>query len=123
MHTQPDLQPIVVVATDQELPDKHYYRRLWIAARNYDISRRRWLDAIAAAIYEFRGHILKSDGSPWPIPEVDDVMGEAGGRWISYWFEESDGEPKREVRCLERVRLFDLYFRIAHPDIARHFAR
>lgn len=114
---------VVIVATDQELRDTHYFSRLWLAARNIQLSRRRWLDAMAEAIYEFDGVILTSDGRPWPVPDIDDVMGEPGARWISLFFEAEDGAPKRDVRRWERVRLIDLYLRITRPHIARHFSR
>lgn len=112
---------IVIVATDQELRDPHYYKRLWLAARNMH-SRRRWLDVIADTLYNFDGDILNSDGTPWEMPDIDDIFGDP--RWFSTWFEVGpDGGPRRNVRDIERLRLIDLYFRIALPAIARHFGR
>lgn len=96
-----------------------YKKRLWLAARNMNISRRRWPDVIADAIYNFEGYIVIDNGMLWPIPDVDNVLGDP--RWFSYYFEEVEGEPRREVRLIERLRLLDLYFKIKHPNIARHF--
>lgn len=62
-----------------------------------------------------------SDGRICPIPDIDNVMGDP--RWISSWFEERDGEPRRNTYQIERLRLFDLYFKIEYPNIARHFGR
>ena len=117
----PETKRVVVVASKQELSDEHYRKRLWLAARNLRISRRRWPDEIAAAIYNFHGDILLPSGLPWPVPDVDDVLGDP--RWFSYYFEETNGQPRRDVRLIERLRMIDLYFRIARPLIQRHFAR
>ena len=115
---------VVVVASKAELTNPHYNKRLWLAARNMLISRRNWPDEIAAALYHFEGDIMfYSDKRRmrWPIPDVDDVLGDP--RWFSYYFEDVEGEPRRKVRLIERLRLIDLYFRIKHSHIARHFGR
>ncbi len=97
-----------------------YKKRLWLAARNLNISRRNWPNVIADAIYNFDGYIMLDNGMLWPIPDVDNVLGDP--RWFSYYFEEDDGgNPLRDVRLIERLRLIDLYFKIKHPLIARHF--
>lgn len=111
----------VMVASKAELTNTHYSKRLWLAARNISISRRQWPDVIANAVYGFDGDILLPDGRLFPIPEIDDVLGDP--RWFSYYFEELDGNPRRPVRLIERLRVIDLYFRIVHPNIARHFGR
>lgn len=112
---------VITVASDKELTNPHYNQRLWLAARNMPISRRQWLDVMADAIYEFEGEIRSTDGALWPIPDIDDVMGDP--RWISLYFEELDGKPRRAVKLIERLRMLDLYFRIAKPKIQRHFKR
>ena len=112
---------VIVVASNTELTNSVYSQRLWLAARNMPISRRQWLNVIADTLYFFEGDILFPDGRLWPMPDIDDVFGDA--RWISLYFEECDGKPRREVRLIERLRIFDLYFRIAKPHIQRHFGR
>ena len=112
---------VIYVASKEELLSPSYSQRLWLAARNMPFSRREWPNKIADAIYFFEGDILLPDGREWPVPEVDDVLGDP--RWFSYYFEELDGKPRREVRLIERLRLIDLYFRIAKPHIQRHFGR
>ena len=110
----------IFAATKEELTDEVPSRRRWLASRNLNVPRRQWPDLIASAIYELRGTILCPNRMIWPIPEVDKVLGDP--RWFSYYFEETDGQPRRTPRLLERVRLIDLYFRIEKPAIARHFA-
>ncbi len=111
----------ITVASKAELMSSCYSRRLWLAARNLSIPRRQWPDVIADTVYTFEGDILLPDGRPFPVPEVDRVLGDP--RWFSYYFEEVDGQPRRTVRLIERLRIIDLYFRIAKPHIARHFGR
>jgi len=113
---------IVVMASKQELTDPHYYLRLWLAFVNTPISRRKWPDRISRTIYGFDGILLCSDGRPWPIPNVDDVLGDP--RWISMLQESVDGKPRRtNIRKIEALRLIDGTFRIDEPHIARHFGR
>jgi len=113
---------VIYVVTIGILNDPVYQKRLWIAARNMLISRRRWADAIADALYNFNGIILLPSGLRWPIPDVDKVLGDP--RWFSYYFEANEiGEPRRGVLMLERLRLIDLFFKIKYPDIAKHFGK
>lgn len=116
------LKDTVMVARKEDLNNKSYQKRLWLAARNMPYSRREWMNRISSAIYEFKGEILCPYNRLWPSPDIDDVIGD-DGRWLSYYFEETEGEPKRSVRKIEALRLIDLYFRIKHPHIARHFGR
>ncbi|MER2511212.1 MAG: hypothetical protein ABTQ25_02115 [Nitrosomonas ureae] len=113
---------VVVVASKAELTNPHYSRRLWLAARNMHISRRKWPDVIADAIYNFKGEIMIGNGMCWPLPYMEDVYGN-DSRWFSYYLEAIDGEPRRTVRLIERLRLIDIYFRIKYPHIAQHFGR
>lgn len=112
---------IVFVTEAEKFKSPHRRKRLWLAARNLKISRRNWPDEIADAIYNFDGDIMVGS-IRWPIPDIDNILGDP--RWFSYYFEEDEeGEPRRNVRLLERLRLIDLYFKIKHPNIARHFDR
>lgn len=115
---------VICVATNDQLTNAAYLRRLWIAARNLAISRRKLIDQMAATIYDFRGRIIWPNGIKWVIPDIDDLF-DIDGRWISLWLEESDGEPKRQPRStsIEKLRMIDLFFRIRYPDIARHFGK
>lgn len=112
---------IVFVVSVAILNDPVYQKRLWIAARNMLISRRKWADAIADAIYNFDGVILLQSGMKWPIPkDIDTTLG--SDRWFSYYFEANgNGEPRRAVLMLERLRLIDLFFKIKYPTIAEKF--
>lgn len=114
-------KPKMHVASKMELTHPVYSQRLWLTARNMEISSRIWPEFICDAVYHFDGVFIMPDGRIWPVPDVDSVMGDP--RWIRSWFEEQDGKPRRQTYMLERLRLIDLYFRIQHPDIARHFGR
>lgn len=111
----------IKVASIQQLNLKSYRFRLWLAAKNMGLSRRKWPDEIANTIYEFNGTILCPNGRVWPKPDVDNILGDP--RWFSLWFEELNGVPKREVRYLVRLQLIDLYFAIKYPDIHSHFSK
>ncbi len=117
-------QRVVIVASNVELTNSVYRRRLWIAARNLPVSRRELMDQIAATIYDFPGRIMWPNGWKYPTPDIDDVF-DADGRWFSLYFEESEGEPKRKPRStsIEKLRVIDLFLRIKYPDIARHFEK
>ncbi len=108
------------------LLSEHYYRRLWLAARNVDIPRRDWLDALADAFRDFDGTIIQADGQPYELPLVDDVFdNDVHMRWMGYFLEADDSGfyPRIKARKIERLQLLDLYFHIKHPQIAKHFNR
>lgn len=103
-----------------------YYRRLWLATRNVKIARREWLDELADTFRDFEGEIVTRCGLPYEIPLVDDVFGDdADMRWLGYYLQpdQSGEHPRSKSRKTERLQLLDLYFRIKHPQIARHFKR
>jgi len=104
----------VTVASYEELNSSHYVDCLREAMRDLNIPRRKWPDVIANAIYTFSGCIYSPGGRIYPIPDIDSVIG--SDRNISNFMELVNGKPKRQVRRLEPVRLFDLYFRIVHPE-------
>ncbi len=119
---------IICVATDTELHNEHYYKRLWIAARDLSaqISRRQWLDEISNCLRDCEAEIVYAVGEPYPIPLVDDVFGnDADMRFISAYLKSAPREerPFSKSRKIERLRLIDLYFRINYPEIAWHFGR
>lgn len=120
-----ELQKTVVVARDDQLTDPQYYARLWLAARNAPITRRDWLDAIADAVRDFDGQIVYAPGIPYRIPCVDEIFGDDPEmRWLGHYLTAGDPDgttPLRRCTKLERLRLMDLYFRIRHPEIAKHF--
>ena len=106
---------VIYVATDEELKDPHYYRRLWLAARNVPIPRRDWLDAIADAIRDFDGDILTTTGERYDIPDIDEIFGDDPDmRWMSRFKATKKGadRPRAMSNKIERLRLIDLYFRV-----------
>lgn len=103
---------------------EHYYRRLWLAVRNVEISRRDWLDELADTFRDYDGEIKTARGLPYELPLVDDVFGDDHEmRWMGYYLtpDITGNLPYRKSRKVERLQLLDLYFRIKYPDIAEHF--
>lgn len=108
------------------LLSEHYYRRLWLATKNSDVPRRVWLDELANTFRDFNGEILTPDGQPYDLPFIDDVFGDDYEmRWMGYYLKPdvSGVYPKSKTRKVERLQLIDLYFRLKHPQIARHFSK
>lgn len=116
----------ITLASVEALKTLSYYNRLWIAVRNISISRRAWLDELSDTFRDFEGIILKPNGEEFEIPYIDDVFADDPEmRWLSYYLKpDVTGEsPKSLSRKIERLQLFDLYFKIKYPKIARHFGR
>lgn len=122
-NTRPE---IVIMASREELSNPHYYIRLWMAARAEEYSRREWLNAMAATIYDYRGAIIMPEYGIQVVPEIDDVFSDGDNRWMSMYLENdpSKEEPRRYcLRSYSKLQLIDLYFRIKKPNVARHFGR
>jgi len=116
----------VYLATPQELLCESYYRRLWMATRNISIPRRDWLDEIADTFRDFNGKVLYRSGKAFYTPLVDDIFGnDPDMRWLGYYLkpDSNNNLPQSKSRKIERMQMLDLYFKIKHPDIARHFGK
>lgn len=122
----------IVVASDRELRRRSYFARLAMATKalqaELDISRREMPDWIADTIYEHRGEIVSPDGRPFDVSDtdIDDAFNNDGSfRWLSGFVRFAEESPRQapQSRVLDRLRLIDLAFRIARPDVARHFGR
>lgn len=113
----PNSAPRYYLAKTSEITDMRYRARLKLAVENLDIGQRDWLTAIQDCLL----HVDMQSGEiwvptePYPIPLADDVI--SGERYIRDFL--------RSETCdfAERDKLIDLYFRIMHPRIARHFKR
>jgi len=112
---------VIFVATNDELNNTTYYRRLWIAAVNKNLSSRKWLDYMNESVLNFEGEIFTRNGIRWPIRCVDDVWGDR--RNISNFLQAIDGMPRRKIRMIERLRYMDVTFRITQPSIQSNFGK
>lgn len=116
----------VVMASDYQLQRIPHVSRLAIAAVAEGLSRRKWPDAIADAIYGFEGTIYYADGRRFEPTdtEVDDTFRDPEFRWMSDFLAFAEVPPRQrpQRRTLARLRLIDLYFRIKHPERARLIA-
>ncbi len=109
----------ILVASNQQLQDDHYYDRLWFAARQFRYSRRQWREHLVNMLRDFQGSILYAEGVPYQIPLVDHVFGECCDmRWMSDYLkaDPSKTKPLSRSRKFERLRLLDLYVRLYQPD-------
>lgn len=134
LRTQPDTgkRRRIVVASDRELRRRSYFRRLAMATKalqaELKLSRREIPDWIADTIYAWRGEIVWPDGRPFDVSDtdIDDAFRNDGSfRWLSGFVRFADTVPRQapQSRIVDRLRLIDLAFRIARPDVARHFGR
>ena len=118
----------VTVATDEVISSPSYHRRLALATANLNTSRRKLADDIVDALFLFEGELLWPDGAVLYLSDtcLDDAFGGDGSfRWLSQFIRHGQTPLLRrpQSRILERLRLIDLYFKIKHPSIARHFGR
>lgn len=118
-------RPVVYVATDAELRNEHYYRRLWMAVRSRDIPRRDWLDELANTFRDADVELRYCSGFPYRLPEIDDVFDDPDMRWLSAYLCSAQDHvgPHAHSSKFERLRLLDLYFRLRFPAVASHFGK
>ncbi|MEM7776904.1 MAG: hypothetical protein AAF732_14950 [Pseudomonadota bacterium] len=116
----------LVVASDVQLLRRSHYHRLAIASAALEVSRRAFIDRIADALYGFDGTFVFRDGTPYHLPDIDDAFGDDDCfRWVSYFLALAETPPRQrpQHRVIERLRLIDLYFRVAYPERAKWIAR
>lgn len=122
----------IVVASDDELTRLSCFRRMAMATaslvRSEGISRRRFPDWLADTIYGYEGEIVWAHGGAFTISDtaIDDAFNNDGSfRWLWGFVRFADETPRQapQQRVLARLRLIELAFQIAKPDIARHFRR
>ena len=105
------------LATTAQISDPHYRAKLKLAVRNLPIGQRDWLTAIqdAGLHVDMQGGEVWVPEEPYPFPLADDVI--PSERYIRDFLRSEVCEhPSRD-------KLIDLYFRILHPRVARHFDR
>lgn len=115
----------VIVASDTELYSRSHFQRLAIATAALSVSRRMLPNFIADTLYSFRGKIVWPNGTPYELPDIDDAFGADGSfRWVSDFIRFMEEPPRQnpQRRIIGRLRLIDLYFRIAYPERGRLIA-
>lgn len=118
----------VVVASDRQLSRKSHVQRLAMATRALELPRRAIPDWIADRVFGFDGAVVWPDGEPFAISDtaIDEAFNDDGSfRWLSDFLRFAEEAPRQrpQARVLDRLRLLDLAFRIAHPDRARLIGR
>lgn len=118
-------EQIVTVATNKELENEHYYRRLWIAIINlmamHGFSRRGWVDLCINYFRDVNGKAKFQwpNGMPYVLPDWDTLFSDADCRWVSDYLQACNGEPKRHSPLYSRLRVFDAVIRAKWPNIAK----
>lgn len=122
----------IVVASDDELTRRPCFQRLAIATAalkdEFELSRRDIPDWIADVVYGYEGEIIWAHGGAYTISDtaIDDAFNNDGSfRWLSSFIRFAEDPPRQapQYRVITRLRLIELAFQIAKPDIARHFRR
>ncbi|ODA66588.1 hypothetical protein A7A08_02355 [Methyloligella halotolerans] len=116
----------VTVASDFQLRSPAHFQRLAIATAALGLPRRAITDWLADVIYGYDGRILWPNGSEHGLPDIEEVFGDDGSyRWLGYFVKFAEEPPRQrpQARVVERLRVIDLAFKIAHPERARLIAR
>lgn len=117
----------VRVATGSELERIWYFRRIAIATRALNLSRREIPNWMADVIFGYQGRIVHVDGSKFFISDtaIDDAFNNDDSfRWLSGFVQFADLNPpkqKPQCRIYRRLRLIELAIQIAYPGrLIRH---
>lgn len=125
MRSLPWKKRIIIVATNRELANEHYSRRLWMAIKNITVmhgfSRRGWVDFCIAYFRDMNGLVEFQwrNGMPYVPPDWDAWFRDPDARWLSYYLQESNGLPKMRSHLYSRLRVFDAVIRALWPNIAK----
>lgn len=105
-----------------------YMRRLAMAVRSLDLSRREVPNWMADQLFNYPGKFISGETGREVVlgPDViDSAFGDDGSfRWLSDFlaFAERDPANNAQHRVIRRLQLLALAFWISAPGIARHFA-
>jgi hypothetical protein len=116
----------IIMATNRELSNEHYYRRLWLMLRNLVgkgrlFSRREWVEFCIAYFRDMNGKVefWWKSGIPYVPPDWDILFPDADCRWLSDYLQECKGEPKSHSPLYGRLRVFDAVIQARWPHIAK----
>jgi hypothetical protein len=103
----------IPVPADHQLVDWAFYKGLWRMAKHEDQflrGRSKWLPALTLA-YDYDGRLFYQSGQRYFVPDIDDVFDKSPVRWLNGFFlhGESENEPLRHSRMLDRVRMIGVY--------------
>jgi len=118
----------VILATNRELCRRSHFQRLAIASRALNLPRREFPNWMADTIFGFEGEFFSSEGDAFDVDDedIDAAFNDDGSfRWLSDFLVFADLPPRQrpQWRIIERLRLIDLAFRIAHPERAAWIAK
>lgn len=113
---------ILIVGSRETVVKPSYRGRLQMAAQSVNILQYTLPDMIVDAIYTFDGNFMTENGIRWPVPNVQDVLGDPQHFFHSLELVVND-DLHPDARLIGLLQLVDIYFRIRHPDLAKHFGR
>lgn len=111
-------RPRILVAADFQLVHREFYtENVWRPAKRAHEqlqSRTLWLSALTM-IYDYDGQLYFADGRPYHAKDIDEVFTDPSNRWMTDFLESdnSGNLPRRISRKLERLRMIELYCRLA----------
>ena len=115
---------IVIIPKDELLARPATVRRLAMALKAMNLSRRKVPDFLADVIYGSTLTIRYADGRAFCKCgfDIDDVFTEGSMRWIGEFMRFAVRAPKQRAqrRTLGRLRVLALAFLIARPDMMEH---
>ncbi len=126
----PARKRIITMASNWELANEHYYRRLWMTIRNLVgkrccFSRREWVDFCVAYFRDMNETVefQWQNGMPYVLPDWDTWFRDTDARWLSYYLQEDNGLPKMHSHLYGRLRVFDAVIRARWPNIAKRIRK
>jgi hypothetical protein len=110
---------VMRVASDAELRSAKVVQRLAGLLVDLKRSRREIPNWLSEQLYDRAIYPQWPDGSPFPLPDIDEVFGDdASWRWLGCAMKFAVEPPRQlpQSRTLDRWRIIDLAFRAANDN-------
>lgn len=121
--------PTLKAATNEQLFDSQFVHRvaitLWCLQYHGRPASRRTIPELCANVWrDFDGAATETDGSPYEIPEVDDIFGAENDpdfSWLRDFMRYALEMPNQALpqKSRERIKYLDLMIRAGGPNLWR----
>ena len=121
--------PTLKAATNEQLRDPQFVHRvaitLWCLQYHGRPASRRTIPELCAEVWrDFDGAAIETDGSPYEIPEVDDILGAENDpdfSWLRDFMRYALEMPNQALpqKSRERIKYLDLMIRAGGPNLWR----